>query len=118
MTMLTLLAINSAGENLTRKDKLIKLYAMVYKSLSGLAPNYLRSKFTARSNVSSYSLRDTTGNLAIPLPRTNFMKNRFSYSGAFLWNSLPVELWQTNSLGTFRAGCKQFFKRSIYTALM
>ena len=67
MTMLTLLAINLAGENLIRKDKIIKLYTIVYKSLSGLAPNYLRSKFTARSNVFSHSLRDTNGNLAIPL---------------------------------------------------
>ena len=25
------------------------------------------------------------------------MKNSFSYSGAFLWNSLPVELRQANS---------------------
>jgi len=73
------------------------------------APNYLHSKFTTRSNVSSYSLRDTNGKLAIPLPHTNLMKDGFSYSGAFLWNSLPVELCQANSLGAFRAGYKQFF---------
>ena len=71
---------------------------MVYKSLNGLAPNYLRSKFTYRSNVSSYSLRGTNDNLTIPLPHTNFMKNSFSYSGSVLWNSLPnIELRQANS---------------------
>ena len=82
---------------------------MVYKSLNGLAPDYLRSKFVDRSSLTNYSLRDTESKLAIPLPRTNFMKNSFSYSGAVLWNSLPVELRQANSLGTFRAGCKNFF---------
>ena len=52
--MLTLLSINLAGENSTRKLRQINKATMVYKSLNGLTPNYLRSKFTARSNVSSY----------------------------------------------------------------
>ena len=82
---------------------------MVDESVNGLAPNYHRSKFTYRSNVSSYSWRDTNDNLTIPLPHTNFMKNSFTYSGAVLWNSLPIELRQANSLGALRAGCKQHF---------
>ena len=55
---------------------------MVYKSLNGLTPDYLSSKFVDRSSVSNYSLRDTEGKLAIPQPHTNYMKNSFSYSGA------------------------------------
>ena len=78
-------------------------------SLNGLAPNYLLSKFTYHSDVSSYSLRGTNDNLTIPLLHTNFIKNSFSYSGAVLWNSLPIELRQANSFGAFRAGCKQHF---------
>ena len=62
------------------------------KSLNGLTPDYLSSKFVDRSSVSNYSLRDTEGKLAIPQPHTNYMKNSFSYSGAVLWNSLPIEL--------------------------
>ena len=38
---------------------------MVYKSLNGLAPSYLRSKFTDRGSVTNYFLRDTNGKLAI-----------------------------------------------------
>jgi len=98
--------IDKLGWRKLDTQRQINKATMVYKSPNGLAPKYLRSKFTARSNVSSYSLRDTNGKRAIPLPRTNFMKNSFSYSGAFLWNSLPVELGQANSLGTFRASCK------------
>ena len=101
--------IDKLGWRKLDTQRQINKATMVYKSLNGLALICLRSKFTARSNVSSYSLRDTNGKIAIPLPRTNFMKNSFSYSGAFLWNSLPVERRQANSLGTFRAGCKQFF---------
>ena len=50
---------------------------MVYKSLNGLTPNYLSSKFIQRSDViTSYNLRDSQNKLAIPLPRTNYYKHR------------------------------------------
>ena len=51
---------------------------MVYKSLNGLVPTYLQSIFTDRSNKTQYELRDTAGKLAVPLPRTNYLKNSFS----------------------------------------
>ena len=54
---------------------------MVYKSLNGLAPEYLSSKFVKR-NETRYSVRDPVNKLFVPFPRTNFMKNSFSYSGA------------------------------------
>ena len=101
--------IDKLGWRKLDKQRLINKATMVYKSLNGLAPNYLLPKFTYRSNISSYSLRGTNDNLTVSLPHTNFMKNSFSYSGAVLWNSLPIELWQANSLGAFRAGCKQHF---------
>ena len=76
---------------------------MVYKSLNSLTPNYLSSKFILRSNViTSYNLRDSENKLAIPLPRTNYYKNSFSYSGAVLWNSLPSAARQATSLTNFR----------------
>ena len=50
----------------------IETASMVYKSLNGLA-----RQFSYRNEVSSYSLRDSEGKLAIPLPRTNNVKNSF-----------------------------------------
>ena len=89
-------------ENLeTRRQKLKA--EMVYKSLNGLAPNYLSSRFIQRSDViTAYNLRDSDGKLAIPLPRTNYYKNSFGYSGAVLWNSLPSAARQATSLTSFR----------------
>ena len=52
------------------------------------------------------------GKLAIPQPHTNYMKNSFSYSGAVLWNSLPIELRQADSLSAFRAALERFFSSS------
>ena len=91
--------------NLQRK---LKTVTMVYKSLNGLAPDYLKSMFTNRSTISTYSLRNCEGKLAVPLPRTNFLKNSFSYSGALLWNSLPINLRQAQSLASFKSGCRGF----------
>ena len=51
---------------------------MVYKSLNGLASQYLRDKFVHHHNISNYSLRDAENKLVIPLPRTNYMKNTVS----------------------------------------
>ena len=51
--------------------------------------------------ITAYNLRDSDGKLAIPLPRTNYYKNSFGYSGAVLWNSLPSAR-QATSLTSFR----------------
>ena len=54
---------------------------MVYMSLHGLALNYLSSKFERRKIP--FNLRDSKNKLDVPLPRTNYYKNSFGYSGEF-----------------------------------
>ena len=49
---------------------------MVYRSLHGLAPNYLSSKFERRDVA--YNLRDSENKLNVPLPRTSYYKNSFN----------------------------------------
>ena len=74
---------------------------MVFKSLNGLTPEYLSELLVSRSDVTEYLVRDSGNKLAVPLPRTNFSKNSFSYSGAVLWNSLPPDLQQAESLSDY-----------------
>ena len=52
--------------------------------------------------ITSYYFRDSDNKLAIPLPRTNYYKNSFAYSGAVLWNSLSSAARQSTSLTNFR----------------
>ena len=85
----------------------IQVATMVYKSIHGLAPDYLGSLFTKYNPP--YNLRNSENKLAVPLPRTNFLKNSFSYNGAVIWNSLSPELRQAKSLKSFRNGCRDFF---------
>ena len=74
---------------------------MVYKSC--LAPDNLSSKFIQRSDIfNSYNLKDFENKLAVPLPRTNYFRNSFCYSGAVLWSNLPSDIRQTKSLTSIR----------------
>ena len=87
--------VDSLFHKLSWKDlhsqRQIQKALIVFKSLNGLVPEYHRSKFVMR-NVSNYALRDWANKLVVPFPRTNYMKNSFSYSGATLWNSLHCNI--------------------------
>ena len=83
----------------------IERATMVFKSLQGLAPEYLCSKFVLLD--SGYCLRDFVNRVIVPQPRTNYYKNSFSYSGAVLWNSLPLELRKAESLDQFKRLLKE-----------
>ena len=61
----------------------------------------------ATSHLSNLELRDSENKLNVPLPRTNYYKNSFSYSGAILWNSLPCNLRKAESLGQFKRLLKE-----------
>ena len=104
----TLLAYSLFQDPVISLQRELKTATMVYKSLNGLAPEYLKSMFTDRSSTTTYSLRNCEGKLALPLPRTNFLKNSFSFSGAVLWNSLPTNLRQAQTLASFKSGCRSF----------
>ena len=65
---------------------------MMNKSLHGMTPEYMSSRFVSRNDVTSYRLRNTENKLALPQPRTNYLKKSFSYRGAGLWNSLSSDL--------------------------
>ena len=62
-------------ETLSTKRQIQKAL-MVYRSLNVLVPEYLSSKFLKR-NGTRYSLRDSENKLVVPLPRTNYLKNKW-----------------------------------------
>ena len=76
---------------------------LMYKTLHGMTPDYLRSRFVYRDNISAYRLRNTENKLVLPQPRTDYLKRSFLYSGAHLWNDLPLDLRQASSLTDFKS---------------
>ncbi|CAH3121114.1 unnamed protein product, partial [Porites lobata] len=84
---------------------------MMYKTVHGMTPDYLTSKFVSRDEITSYRLRNTENKLVLPLPRTNYLEKSFSYSGAKLWNSLSHDLRSADSLHDFkRKLCRNSFE--------
>ena len=72
----------------------------MYKTLHGMT---LTLRFVHRDNVSAYRLRNTENKLVLSQPRTDYLKRTFLYSGAQLWNNLPVDLRQAFSLTDFKS---------------
>ena len=107
--------LNELGWQNLETHRQIQKAVMVYKSLNCLAPDYTFSKFILRSDLfNSYNLRDSENKLAVPLPRTNYYRNNFCYSGTVLWNNLPTDVRQAKSLTSFR----ELLTSSTNTALV
>ena len=80
-----------------RKKQNLKL---MFKILNDQSPEYLKGLFQPFST--GYSLRNSDNKLALPKPRTDFLKRSFSYSGAHSWNSLPSDVRAIRSYTNFR----------------
>ena len=61
------------------------------------------------SNLRSVANR----NFLIPKPKLNLFKNGLSYmySGTIIWNSIPLEIKNSNSLDIFVNKCKAWMKQ-------
>ena len=86
-------------EKLSKRRQMQKALIM-FNTIHKLAPKCLHQLFTPRR--SEYNLRNLEGKLALPKPHTNYLKRSFSYSGALLWNNLPQEMRDTDSIGLFK----------------
>ena len=75
---------------------------MVYKSINGLAPQYMSNLFTRNSACSSRNLRNTKTDLRLPKKASANGQKCFSYRGAKLWNSLSAEIKQAPSFAVFK----------------
>ena len=75
----------------------------MYKCINNPAPDYLCNLFDMNTNSNVYSLRSSAkGNLFVPKPNSNFMKQTFHYSGTILWNSLPPYLKLIQDIDLFK----------------
>ena len=90
------------------RQPLVNKSILMYKIVNNMVPNYLSSYFVFPSNTLTYNLRDSDCTLAIPQPRTNYCKRSLSYSGAVLWNSLPLDIRQSLSLNAFKSKLKNY----------
>jgi hypothetical protein len=82
----------------------------LYKVLSNSAAPILKDSFTSRNILlNNYNLRNSQTDLTLPKPNREFLKRSFKYSGAYLWNNLPLEAKQAQSIYIFKSCIKQNF---------
>ena len=86
---------------------------LTFKCQNDLAPQYLTSKFTKRSNIHTRNTR-ARNSLQIPLYRTAIGQHTFSYRGANIWNNLHNELRQSASLASFKRALKGTLLRQTF----
>eukprot|EP00916_Digyalum_oweni_P013492 GHVL01022159.1.p1 GENE.GHVL01022159.1~~GHVL01022159.1.p1 ORF type:complete len:143 (-),score=1.96 GHVL01022159.1:814-1242(-) len=85
------------------KDQLtLNKAVFMYKVINNNVPGYLKSHF--RHATKRYGSQ----NLIPPIPRLDLYKSSLAFSGASLWNSIPLPLRNASSVKTFR---RQFHSR-------
>ncbi len=84
---------------------------VIYKALNGLAPQYLRDMYTLTSDVHLRPSRLTDNStLYLATGRIQqIFKDSFQYSSAEIWNNIPVEIREAQSLQSFNSAYIQWF---------
>ena len=85
---------------------------MTYKILHDNAPIYLKQHFLYVNNNREYHFRGSR-NLILPKPKTDYPNKSFIFSGAKIWNSLPLYLKLHNILSSFKWELKSLSSPNI-----
>ena len=85
---------------------------VMYKIVNNISPEYLTDFFQMRNaNDTGSDLRSVSNkNFVIPKPNNNWFKCSFSYSGAVIWISIPLEINNATSLNSFISKCSTWMK--------
>ena len=84
-----------------RKRILFKIGLLVYKSLNGLAPQYLQE-------LVQYTKHGHNLHLHVPNVKSRQGERAFSVVGPRLYNYLPSWVTQADSIGCFKSNLKTF----------
>ena len=92
-----------------------KLLLLVYKSLNNQGPQYIQ-EYLQPYSVTGHDLRSCDQGL-LKIPRTNFKTfgdRAFARSGPFLWNKLPREIRNSQSVVIFKSKLKTYLFKLAY----
>ena len=90
------------------KDKLLfNEFVMMYKCMNNLTPKYLSERFQQRSKIHQRDTRQKN-DLVLPKYRLVTGQKAFAFRGVKMYNTLPKEIRETESLSVFK---KRIFKR-------
>ena len=94
----------------------------MFKVSRGIAPESTQDLFEKCDNIHSYGTRTiiiiiiiiiiTSGNLYIPKMRTSKGQSSFVFSGASIWNELPTQVKQAQSIDSFKEKLKEYLQNN------
>ena len=79
----------------------------MYKCLNNMAPNYLSEMFIYLDQHQQYVTRNVSDALLLkPKCNSTAYQRSFQYTGAQVWNKIPLSVRQSNSLNIFKRKIK------------
>ena len=93
--------LTKCGVDSFRISSLKSMAVEIYKIMNEMSPEYL--SLFSKSSI-PYSLRDNNKLIQQKMKTTTFGLKSFTYYGAHLWNSLPVDIKSAVTLGNFKTG--------------
>jgi hypothetical protein len=92
---------------------------LMYRILNNQGASSLKESFTRISAlVINYNLRNSSTDLVLPHPKREFLQNSFKFSGAKLWNSLPLQAKLAQSEYTFKMNINSLDTQLTYFFLI
>ena len=80
----------------------------MYKIENDLASTHMKNMLMKSSEVHSYGTRSaTSSDFHLPKRNLNIGKASFSYHSAYIWNQLPVQIRETQSVKYFQNYLKE-----------
>ena len=90
-------------DNLHVRRAKSKSNILMYKILNeNCSPCLRESLVRLRELNGGHNLRNQETDLALPKPKTNFLKRSFKYSASMRWNNLPLDAKRATSLSQFK----------------
>ncbi len=86
---------------------------MVYKSLNVLAPGYMQDMFKYVTDVNVRSTHNADKS-KLYLPGGKYLKkytDNFSYSGGMIWNTIPSDVREAESLTAFKSSYVKWYRQ-------
>ena len=94
--------LNLASMQSLEQRRAIYSLSLVYKSVNGLAPQYISSFFKTR--ITKYNLRGNGLNVVQKAYNSSFMHRSFTYIVSHYWNNLNDSIRLSDSVSQFRDG--------------
>ena len=98
-----------------------KLLLLVFNSINGLAPVYLKNKLKIKEENKNFMLRSNKDTNALFTPRVRrqtFAARSFSYAGPHLWNSLPLNIRLSLDAEDFKKNLKTHLFKKFYAHVL